>query len=67
MRGKFLQGLIVCLAALGPFSALPGDLLLWRAWIEFATCNWMKWCRDGLRFTWPGEEMHRLFGFLFPW
>jgi len=38
MRGKtLLKGVIVCIAAYGPLSAICGDATLWRAWIDFAT------------------------------
>lgn len=57
---SLLRSLIVGVAALGPFSAITGDLALWCACIDFASCNWFKyyWCCFGFR--WPDQFNFRV-------
>jgi hypothetical protein len=57
---SLLRSLIVCVTAFGPFSAIAGDLALWSACIDFASCNWFKYCWCSLRFRWPGQFDFRL-------
>ena len=50
---SLLQGLVTCATAAGPLSAIPADTALWRAWIEFASCNCIKCYVDAHR--WPAR------------
>lgn len=45
-RNSLLHDVIVCATAAGPLRAISGDTMLWRAWIDFATFNWIKYYAD---------------------
>ena len=49
---SILRCLVVCIGAFTPLGAIAGDLILWSAWIDFASCNLICICRDSFGFSW---------------
>jgi hypothetical protein len=53
--------LLSCLIA--PCVANAGDTILWRGWMDFGSCNRVKYYKDDFGITWPtnesvGQELH---------
>jgi hypothetical protein len=56
MRGNsVLEDLVVCAIALSPLRAISGDTTLLRAWLDFASCNWLM-CSS--KFILPGAFVY---------
>lgn len=57
-----LSALILFGAAI-PRSAFSGDTILWRGWMDFHSCNRVKYYTDDFGMRWPtnesvGQELH---------
>jgi hypothetical protein len=38
------------------FNVWAGDTILWRGWMDFGTCNRVKWYKDDFGIRWPTNE-----------
>jgi hypothetical protein len=46
----------VILCVVGNSTALAADTILWRGWMDFGSCNRVKWYKDDLGIRWPTNE-----------
>lgn len=39
-----------------PLAAFAGDTILWRGWMDFGTCNRVKYYKDDFGIRWPTNQ-----------
>lgn len=51
-----IKTLIIAVGLIGSGPAWAGDTILWRGWMDFGSCNRVKWYSDSFGIKWPTNE-----------
>lgn len=56
LRGAFLVGFASFLALAPVNNAFADETVLWHGWMDFGSCNRVKWYTDDFGIRWPTNE-----------